>query len=307
MTDLAAAHDQLRPLMFSIAYRMMGSVAEAEDIVQEAFLRIQRAVDRGEVLQVPDAYATTVTTRLAIDTLRSARKQREIYPGMWLPEPVLDDDIDPAHRLEIDDTVSIAFLVVLERLSPVERAVFLLREVFDYGYAEIADVVQKSEENCRQLFARAKAHLADDRPRFDPSPEHRAELAERFFAALHEGDLEGLERLLADDVLFYGDGGGKVPALATPMEGVLRVAPFLLGIMRVGRRFDGRLVPAMANGQPAARFVSPAGDILGVMSLEIGDGKIRSIRNQVNPDKLHHLGTVGDVRALLSGIRQNSE
>jgi RNA polymerase sigma-70 factor (TIGR02957 family) len=300
MTDLAVAHHELRPLMFPIAYRMLGSVAEAEDIVQEAFLRIHKAVDAGEVLEVPEAYATTVTTRLAIDTLRSARIKRETYPGSWLPEPILDDDTDPAHRLELDDTVSTAFLVVLERLSPVERAVFLLREVFGYGYDEIAEVVQKTEANCRQLLARAKSHLDDERPRFDPSPEHRAELAARFFAALHDGDVKGLERLLADDVMFYADGGGKVPAIAKPLRGVLRVGRFLLGLMRIRARATGRLIPVEANGHPAARLELATGELVGVMMLDIADGRIQAIRNQLNPDKLHHLGQVGDIRALVS-------
>jgi DNA-directed RNA polymerase specialized sigma24 family protein len=272
MTDLAVAHHELRPLMFSIAYRMLGSVAEAEDIVQEAFLRIHKAVDAGEVLEVP----------------RGLR-----HHG--------DDATDPAHRLELDDTVSTAFLVVLERLSPVERAVFLLREVFGYGYDEIAEVVQKSEANCRQLFARAKSHLDDERPRFDPSPEHRAELAARFFAALHDGDVKGLERLLADDVMFYADGGGKVPAIAKPLRGVLRVVRFLLGLMRIRARATGRLIPVEANGHPAARLELAAGELVGVMMLDIADGRIQAIRNQLNPDKLHHLGQVGDIRALVSG------
>lgn len=300
MTDLAASHDELRPLMFSIAYRMLGSVVDAEEIVQEAFLRIHKTTEGGEVLEVPEAFATTVTTRLAIDALRSARRQREAYPGSWLPEPILDDDADPAHHLELDDTVSIAFLAVLERLSPVERAVFLLREVFDYEYRETANIVQKSEANCRQLFTRAKAHLADDRPRFDPSPEQRAQLANRFFAALHNGDLKGLERLLAADVEFYGDGGGKAPAIAKPLYGAGRVARFLLGLMRWGTRLDGRVAPVVANGHPAARLESSDGELLGVMSLEIVGGEIRAIRNQINPDKLTHLGPVGDMRALMS-------
>lgn len=299
MTDLGVAHDELRPLMFSIAYRMLGSVAEAEDVVQEAFLRIYAAVEGGEVLDVPDAFATTVTTRLAIDTLRSARIKRETYPGEWLPEPLIDDDTDPARRLEVDDTVSIAFLVVLERLSPVERAVFLLREVFGYEYDEIAAVVEKSEANCRQILARAKAHL-DDRPRFDPSPEERAKLATQFFAALRDGDVKGLERLLADDVTFYGDGGGKVAAIARPLDGISRVASFLLRLMRVGDRFDVRLIPIVANGHPGARLESPTGELVGVMMLDIADGTVQAIRNQINPDKLRHLGEVGDLPALIS-------
>ncbi|MGH3328356.1 MAG: RNA polymerase sigma-70 factor [Streptomycetales bacterium] len=293
------AHDELRPLMFSIAYRMLGSVAEAEDVVQEAFLRIHKSSIEGKAAESPEAFATTVTTRLSIDALRSARRRREQYVGSWLPEPLLDDHADPAHRIEMDETVSIAFLVVLERLSPVERAVFLLREVFGYDYAEIAAVVDKSASNCRQLLARARRHIDEARPRFDPSPKRRAELSTQFFAAIHGGDVAGLERLLAEDVAFYADGGGKAPAIRRPMHGVVQVARFLVGLNRQAARFDVQVEPVQANGQPAARLLVADGALLGVMSVEVVGGRVAAVRNQINPGKLGHLGRVGDLTALM--------
>ncbi len=303
MTDLEVAHDELRPLMFSIAYRMLGSVVEAEDVVQEAFLRIHKSTLEGTVVDSPDAFATTVTTRLAIDALRSARHRREHYAGTWLPEPLVEsEDADPAWRIEMDETVSIAFLTLLERLTPVERAVFLLREVFGYGYADIAAVVAKTEANCRQLLVRARRSIDEARPRFDPSPERREELFRRFFAALEEGDLAGLERLLAADVIFYGDGGGKAPAIRKPMQGATAVARFLLGLYRRGVRFGMQVELVHANGQPAARLLAPDGSLLGVLSLDVADGRIQVLRNHVNPDKLAHLGAVGDLAALLRSI-----
>lgn len=298
MTDLASTHDELRPLMFSIAYRMLGSVADAEDVVQEAFLRLHKSALDGTDVESPDAFATTVTTRLAIDALRSARRRREQYVGQWLPEPLLDD-ADPAHRIEMDDTVSVAFLVVLETLSPVERAVFLLREVFDYEYAEIAAVVDKTAANCRQILGRARRHIDDAAPRFDPSPERRAAISARFFAALRSGGVAELERLLAEDVTFYGDGGGKAPAVGKPLHGALRIARFLIGLSRVGARIDARIDVTAANGQPGARLLAADGAVLGVMSLHIVDGRVASVYNQINPDKLAHLGPVGDLNALV--------
>lgn len=215
---LAEAHDTLRPLMFSVAYRMLGSVAEAEDVVQEAFLRLHRSAP-DDVVNL-EAYATTVTTRLALDTLRSARVRRETYVGPWLPEPVVDSlDADPAHRVELDDTVSTAFLLLLETLTPVERAVFVLREAMGYEYREIAEVVDKSEANCRQILARARRRVDDGSPRFEATPADRDRLATRFLAAIEGGDLAGLERLLADDVVLVGDGGGRAPAIRRPMTG----------------------------------------------------------------------------------------
>ncbi|KAA1426730.1 RNA polymerase sigma-70 factor [Nocardioides antri] len=297
-TTLAEAHDELRPLMFSIAYRMLGSVVEAEDVVQEAFLRLHRSPQDG--VDNLEAYATTVTTRLAIDTLRSARVRRERYVGPWLPEPIVDSaDADPAHRLELDETVSTAFLVLLEALSPVERAVFVLREVIGYEYAEVAAVVDKSEANCRQIFARARKRINDGRPRFEASREDRDRLAAEFLAAISDGDLTGLERLLAEDVVFVGDGGGRAPAIQKPMTGAVSVARFLLGLMRQGERFGVLLDLVHANGQPALRTRAADGALLGVMTIDVDADRIVGLHNVLNPDKLGHLGPVGDLNTLL--------
>jgi len=295
--DLATAHDGLRPLMFSIAYRMLGSVAEAEDIVQEAFLRMHRSTEEVDNL---DAYATTVTTRIAIDTLRSARHRREQYVGPWLPEPILVSDEDPSHRLELDETVSTAFLVLLESLTPVERAVFVLREVLGYDYEDIAPVVDKSATNCRQIFTRARKRIADGTPRFDPSRERRDQLASQFVAALSASDIAGLERLLADDVVFVADGGGRAPAIQRPMLGAVAVTRFLLGLMRQGERFGVRLELSHANGQPAMLTRGADGALLGVIALDVDGGRIVRMHNVLNPDKLGHLGEVGDLFALLA-------
>jgi RNA polymerase sigma-70 factor (ECF subfamily) len=299
VTSAVLDHDRLRPLMFSIAYRMLGSVAEAEDVVQEAFLRLHRSALRGEDVDSPDAFAATVTTRLAIDALRSARRRRELYVGPWLPEPLLDSDADPAHRIEMDETVSFALLLLMERLSPVERAVFVLREAFGYGYGEIAGIVDRSEANCRQLLRRARAHLAEGDARFDPSAQRRSALSSAFLSAVRAGDLASLERLLADDVTFYGDGGGKAPAVTRPVQGAVAVARFLAGLSRQGAQLDVELAAAEANGQPALRLVGSDGALLGVMVLRVVDGAIATIYNQINPDKLAHLGPVGDLTGLL--------
>lgn len=286
--------------MFSIAYRMLGSVAEAEDVVQEAFLRMYKSAP--DDLRSPDAYAATVTTRLAIDALRSAHRRREQYVGPWLPEPLVESEgADPSWRLEMDETVSAAFLIVLESLSPVERAVFLLREVFGYGYTEVAAVVEKSEVTCRQLFHRARQHVQHSRTRFEPSTEERDRLAERFFAAVRDGDLAGLEAVLANDVRFYADGGGKVPAVREPVSGPVQVGRFVLGLARQANRLGFRLEPVRANGHPGAQVSSPDGAVLGVVWLEIRAGRVRTVYNQINPDKLGHLGPVGDLTGLLAG------
>lgn len=299
MTDLAVAHDDLRPLMFSVAYRMLGSVSEAEDVVQEAFLRMHRANESGTRADNPEAYATTVTTRLAIDALRSARHRREQYVGPWLPEPLLAADADPARRVEQTESLSTAFLVVLETLSPVERAVFLLREVFGYGYDEIATIVERSEANCRQLMTRARKHIEERRPRFEPSPDRRDELARTFLAAMSDGDVTALERLLAEDVVFHGDGGGRTAAVRKPLVGALQVARFLANLGRTGVALGLRVEPVTVNGQPGARVTGDDG-VLGVLSLTIADGRIAGVHNQINPDKLRHLGPVGDLNAHLS-------
>jgi RNA polymerase sigma-70 factor (ECF subfamily) len=275
---------ELRPLMFSVAYGMLGSVAEAEDIAQEAQLRM---LGETGAIRSPSAYAVTVTTRLAIDELRSARARRETYVGTWLPEPVVDDD--PSIQAEVGDQLSMAFLVMLERLSPVERAVLVLRDVFDYDYERIAEIVGRSEANCRQLMVRARAHVREDRSRNTATAEHRDALLEKFLNASRSGDLEGLERLLAEDIELTGDGGGKVPALASPVSGRLRVARFIVGLFRQLDRLGARVDPVQVNGQPGGRVVTPDGATLGVFALEVVGDEIVAVFNVLNPDKLRHL------------------
>jgi RNA polymerase sigma-70 factor, ECF subfamily len=293
-------HQELRPLLLSIAYRMVGSVTDAEDLVQDAYLRYHRAVAGGEVIESPKAYLSAIVTRLAIDHLRSARVRREQYVGPWLPEPVLTDEAsDPADQAETADSLSMAFLLLLESLSPVERAVFLLREVFGYSYEEIAGVVGKTEDNSRQIAVRARRHVEERRPRFEATKRQKEELAERFFAAVGEGDMEGLMELLAADAVLVGDGGGKAPARRTPLHGRERVARFLLG-------FATELVPlgvgirlSEINGQPGAIVSDRDGGILNVFSLDIADGRVQTIRGILNPDKLRHLGPVADIGKIL--------
>jgi RNA polymerase sigma-70 factor (TIGR02957 family) len=293
--------EQLRPASFAIAYRMLGSVAEAEDVVQEALLRLHGALERGERIESPRAYVATVTTRLAIDTLRSARVRREQYVGDWLPEPIITDGRDdPARHTEMADSLSLAMLVLLESLTPEQRAVLLLRDVFDYGYDEIARIVGKTEANVRQLASRARTHVEERRPRFQTSREQRDELARRFFAAVTDGDLAGLESLLAHDVELTGDGGGKVPALTRPLRGRNRVARALINWIRLGARIPGAsLQPVAVNGGPGALLLDGEGRLTGVWALEIVGGEIVALNSIVNPDKLGHLGPVADAHALL--------
>jgi RNA polymerase sigma-70 factor (TIGR02957 family) len=303
----AEAFEELRPRAFAIAYRMLGSVSEAEDVVQEAYLRLHRAARDGERIESPRAYLATVVTRLAIDQLRSARVRRETYVGEWLPEPLLadpDPQADPARHAEVADTLSLAFLVLLESLSPEQRAVFLLREVFDYPYDRIAEIVDKSEDNVRQLAVRARRHVEERRVRFEASGEQREQLADSFFAAAAEGDLEGLEALLAEDVELHGDGGGKAPALARALFGRARVAKTLRNWARVGARIAGLSTRRVdVNGQPGAIFLDADGHVVSVMALDIADGQVQSIRSIVNPDKLGHLGEVADASELLKRAR----
>jgi RNA polymerase sigma-70 factor, ECF subfamily len=291
----------VRPRMFSIAYRMLGSVSEAEDVVQEAFLRQQRALADGVEIQSPAAYLSTVVTRLAIDELKSARAQRETYVGEWLPEPLLTDQraVDPAAKAEQADSLSWAFLLLLERLSPVERAVFLLHDVFGYEFDEIAEIVGKSEANCRQLASRARRHVEEGKPRFEASRRKRNELAGRFFSAMSDGNLDGLVKLLAADVAVYGDGGGKVPAWTRPITGVDHVGRLLIGMGRQIREYGARIEQHEVNGQPGAMILDAEGELVSVLSLEIVDDTVRRVRGVINPDKLHHLGPVADVWALL--------
>src|SRR5919106_5595083 len=278
------SHEELRPYLFAIAYRMLGSVAEAEDVVQDAFLRYHEADVEAES---PKAYLATVTTRLAIDQLRSARARREVYPGEWLPEPLVDDDA--ARHAETADSLSLAFLHLLEKLPPVERAVFLLREVFDYPYEEVARVVGKSPENCRQILARAHRHVEEGRRRFEVSREERDEVAARFLAAWEEGDTEGLVELLAPDAAVFGDGGGKAPSVPEPLVGAERVAKALIGWGRqaFARGYEYR--PAVVNGDPGLVFYDPDGTAIWVAALDIAEGVVVAVRSVLNPDKLTHV------------------
>jgi RNA polymerase sigma-70 factor (ECF subfamily) len=297
MTD---EFDELRPAAFAIAYRMLGRVTEAEDVVQEGFLRLHRARAAGERIESPRAYVSTVVSRLALDHLRSAGAKREVYVGEWLPEPLVTSaDEDPARKVEMADSLSLAFLVLLESLSPEQRAAFLLREVFDEPYDRIAEIVGTSEQNARQLATRARRHVEERRPRFEASREHADELADRFFAAADEGDLEALEELLAHDVVLHGDGGGKAPALARALHGRTKVARTLGVGLRRAFRFISSTRRAEINGQPGALFFDRDDKLIGVMILDVAEGQIQSINSIVNPDKLQHLGPVADLRALL--------
>jgi len=300
MTDREQLLDELRPVAFSIAYRMLGSVSEAEDVVQEALLRVHQRLDAGEHLASPQAFVATVTTRLAINELRSARARRERYVGEWLPEPIVTDrDNDPARYTETADSLSLALLVLLESLSPEQRAVLLLHDVFGYDYSEIASIIGKSEDNARQLAVRARRHVEQRRPRFQTTREQRDELARRFFAAAEKGAVGELETLLAHDVELTGDGGGKVPAITRPVHGRHRVARTLAEwLRRVKRLPGGSIRPVEVNGGPGALVLDARQQLIGVWSLDIAGGRIRGIRSVVNPDKLRHLGPVGDFTAL---------
>ncbi|MEX0667760.1 MAG: RNA polymerase sigma-70 factor [Acidimicrobiia bacterium] len=305
MTDHERLLDELRPVSFAIAYRMLGTVSEAEDIVQEVLLRIHQALEAGEQIASPHAFVATVTTRLAINELKSARARREHYVGEWLPEPIITDGHDdPARHAETADSLSLALLVLLESLSPEQRAVLLLHDVFDYGYPEIAGIVGKSEDNVRQLATRARRHVAQGRPRFQTTRQQRDELARRFFAAAEQGDLAGLEALLAYDVELTGDGGGKVPALARSLRGRSRVARTLINGMRQIARIPGvSWRPVEINGGPGALLLDRQQRLIGVTALDINGGQITSINSIVNPDKLTHLGPLADLNSLLRSMR----
>jgi RNA polymerase sigma-70 factor (TIGR02957 family) len=292
--------DELRPSAFAVAYRMLGSVSEAEDVVQEGFLRLHRARAGGERIESPRAYLSTVVSRLSLDQLRSARVRRESYVGEWLPEPlVASADEDPARKAEMADSLSLAFLVLLESLSPEQRAAFLLREVFDEPYERIAEIIGTSEQNARQLATRARRHVEERRPRFEATREQREQLATRFFAAAEAGDLQGLEELLAHDVVLRGDGGGKAPALARALHGRARVARTLIAWLRTTARFGVTWRREEVNGQPGALFLDREGRLISVISLDVAEGQIQGVSGIVNPDKLRHLGPLADLDALL--------
>jgi RNA polymerase sigma-70 factor (ECF subfamily) len=282
-------HEELRPYLFAIAYRMTGSVADAEDVVQDAFLRYHA----GDVeAETPKAYLATVTMRLAIDHLRSARVRREVYPGQWLPEPLVEDAA--VGHVEAADSLSLAFLHVLEKLSPVERAVFLLREVFDYSYEEVAAVVDKNPENCRQILSRARRQVREGRPRFDVTREEREDVARRFLAAWEEGDTDGLVELLAADAAVYGDGGGKAPSAPLPVVGAERVAKALIAWGRLAGMRGLTHHSALVNGGPGIVFRDADGRARWVSALEISDGVVVALRSVLNPDKLGHVPVAWD-------------
>ena len=299
MDDVIGQYLEHRPLLFSIAYRMTGSVSDAEDIVQDAYLRLDRRLRAGDEIGNTRAYLTTVTTRLAMDQMSSARARREAYVGAWLPEPLLvERDPGPQERAELADTLSFAFLVMLESLSPVERAVFLLREVFEYDYAQVAEITGKSEQNCRQILARARRHVASS-PRPPDSPAGGEQVARQFVAAVQAGDIAGLLDLLAPDVVAIGDGGGRAIASLVPLRGKEQVGSFLAtNLRRGGRAARGEF--AWVNGEPGAIGWDDHGRVLAVVALEVTDGKITAIRTVTNPDKLAHIGRTSD-RALRRG------
>jgi RNA polymerase sigma-70 factor (TIGR02957 family) len=279
--------EELRPLLLSIAYRMLGSFGDAEDVVQEAYLRLHRE----DKVESPKAFLTTVTTRLAIDQLRSARRHREMYIGPWLPEPAVDEYVDLADRAALSDSLSTAFLVVLERLSPDQRAVFLLCDVFGYSYDEVAAIIGKTPAACRQLAVRGRRHLADERPRFDASRKERDELVRRFVAAAEEGELDDLVAMLAPDVTFTGDGGGKAQAFPRTVHGADRVARLLAAAFEKLRALSISAEFIHVGGQPALRMHDQNDRTVAVWSLHIYGGAVIAIHGIVNPDKLAHLQT----------------
>jgi len=300
--DLAETFEDLRPLLFSIAYRMLGSVAEAEDIVQDTFLRYQRAlVEQDAQIDSPKAYLSAVATRLSIDHLRSARARKESYIGEWLPEPLLTDANAPdaVAYAEDADSLSMAFLLLLERLSPVERAVFLLHDVFDYDFGEVAAMVGKSEDNCRQVAVRARRHVEEHKPRFEASQRERQRLAARFFDAAEDGDMDGLIELLSADVVVYGDGGGTSPSWRNPIFGRDKVARLMVGLGRHSRERGGTIRRTEINGQPGVMFLDAGGRLIHVMTIDIADGVVQTVRSIINRDKLRHLGPLADLRAAM--------
>ncbi|WP_282796578.1 RNA polymerase sigma-70 factor [Streptomyces sp. CC224B] len=294
--------EELRPLLFSIAYRILGSVAEAEDAVQETWLRFDGSPT---VPASVKAFLSTTVTRIAIDVLRSARVRREEYVGPWFPEPLLSDPYqDPARSAELADSVSMAALLLLERLSPLERSVFVLREVFGFGFDDVASAVGRSEAACRQLLVRARRHMEAGRPRFAADRAEREELAARFFDALREGDVTGLRELLAADVSMVGDGGGRAPQLARAVIGTESVARLLASVFPLMARVDVTFEPHEVNGQPGAIFRDRDGKVLHALTLDVLDGQIQTIRAVINPDKLGHLGPVADAWAVDREVRR---
>lgn len=293
---------ELRPLLFSIAYRILGSVSEAEDAVQNTWLRFAAYPEQPRSAR---AFLSTAVTRISIDVLRSARVRREAYVGNWFPEPLVDDPYeDPVRAAELADSVSMAALLLLERLSPLERAVFVLREVFDFDYPEVASAVGRSEAASRQLAARARQHMAAGRTRFETDRSEHHELAARFLDALRAGDLEGLQEVLAADVSMVGDGGGKAPQLAHAVIGAANVARLLASVFPGMAGLDVTIEQHGINGQPGAIVRDRTGRVLNTMVLDVLDGRIQTIRSVINPDKLRHLGAVADAWALDREVRR---
>ncbi|MFJ3788545.1 RNA polymerase sigma-70 factor [Kitasatospora sp. NPDC090091] len=293
--------EELRPLLFSIAYRILGSVSEAEDAVQETWLRFEASPTRPLSVK---AFLSAVVTRISVDVLRSARVRREAYVGPWFPEPLLADPYeDPERSAELADSVSMAALLLLERLSPLERAVFVLREVFDFGFPDVASAVGRSEAACRQLAVRARRHMDDGRPRFEADRKERDELASRFFDALREGDVVGLRDLLAADVSLVGDGGGKAPQLARTVFGADNVARLLAAVYPRLARVGVVLEPCEVNGQPGAILRDRDGGVINALALDVLDGQVQAVRSVVNPDKLGHVGPVADAWAVSREVK----
>ncbi|HUN35169.1 MAG TPA: RNA polymerase sigma-70 factor [Trebonia sp.] len=298
----AEEFQELRPLLFSIAYRILGSVAEAEDAVQETWLRYQSSLAEPASAK---AYLSAVVTRISIDVLRSARVRREQYAGPWFPEPLLTDPYqDPERSAELADSVSMAALLLLERLSPLERAVFVLRDVFGFSFPEIAAAVGRSEGACRQLAVRARRHMDEGRPRFEADRREREELAARFFGAVRDGDVDELRELLAADVQMLGDGGGKAPAFARAVAGAGNVARMLVAVFPLLAKVDATLQPREVNGQPGAVFRDRDGKVINTWTLDILEGRVQMIRSVQNPDKLGHVGPVADAWAVLREANQ---
>ncbi|MEU4450313.1 RNA polymerase sigma-70 factor [Nocardioides sp. NPDC023903] len=293
--------EELRPLLFSIAYRILGSVSEAEDAVQETWLRLEGTSTQPDSLK---AYLSTVVTRISLDVLRSARVRRETYVGPWFPEPLpTDSHVDehaglyasPERATELADSVSMAALLLLERLSPLERAVFVLREVFHFGFADIAAAVDRSEAACRQLASRARRHMDEGKPRFEADRRKRVELSSRFFEALRDGDLDRLQALLAADVETVNDGGG-VAGGSGGRYGAEKAARILIAAVPPLLAIGAHLEQRELNGEPGAILRDPDGAILGTWTLDILDGQVQRIRSVTNPEKLGHLGPVADLK-----------
>lgn len=295
MTTPDAEIERLRRLAANVGYRMLGSVAEAEDVAQETLLRLHDAGGRDDVeIRNPDGFVTTVATRLSLDVLRSAHVRRESYVGEWLPEPLVEEP-GAAERVEQDETISLAFLVLLERLTPEERAVLVLREAFGYGFEEIGTVLDKRPDACRQLLSRARRHVEAERPRFEPDRAQRDALAARFLTAARDGDLDGLVALLAPDAVLVGDGGGKALAISRPLVGGPAIAKALAGFASRGLREGVTFAPARINGQPGVRALAPDGTLVSVLAIDVADGHVVRLHSILNPDKLAHLGPLSEI------------